>query len=156
MSRRNICRSYNLHPHQQRCAYTISPQKPHPSLRRYTFLSHLTTKSKISVRWIKKLVAATYGVCMFIHKLSPSHITPILIYPFIFPTTACAIRNGGFCESRRHICRSYILHPHQQRCAYTISPQKPHPSLRRYTFLSHLTTKSKISVRWINLCVGIL
>ncbi len=30
-----------------------------PSLRRYTFLSHLTTKSKISVRWIKKPVAAT-------------------------------------------------------------------------------------------------
>ena len=29
---------------------------------RYTFLSHLTTKSKISVRWIKKLVAATDGV----------------------------------------------------------------------------------------------
>ena len=33
-----------------------------PYLRRYTFLSHLTTKSKISVRWIKKLVAATFCV----------------------------------------------------------------------------------------------
>ena len=44
-----------------------------PSWRRYTFLSHLTTKSKISVRWIKKLVAATYGVYMFIHKSSLSH-----------------------------------------------------------------------------------
>ena len=95
VSCRHICRLYNLHPHQQRCAYTISsptlkPKKlPHPSLcvfkifhahhpcwRRYTFLSHLTTKSKISVRWIKKLVAATCGVCMFIHKLSPPHITP--------------------------------------------------------------------------------
>ena len=37
-----------------------------PSLRRYTFLSHLTTKSEISVRWIKKLVAATCCVCNFI------------------------------------------------------------------------------------------
>ena len=33
-----------------------------PYWRRYTFLSHLATKSKISVRWIKKLVAATDGV----------------------------------------------------------------------------------------------
>ena len=33
-----------------------------PYLRRYTFLSHLTTESKISVRWIKKLVAATFCV----------------------------------------------------------------------------------------------
>ena len=33
-----------------------------PPWRRYTFLSHLTTKSKISVRWIKKLVAATFCV----------------------------------------------------------------------------------------------
>ena len=38
--------------------------------RRYTFLSHLTTKSKISVRWIKKLVAATYGVCQFLQSTS--------------------------------------------------------------------------------------
>ena len=112
------------------------------------------TKSKISTSPAKKLVAATYGVCMFIHKLSPSHITPIIIYPFIFATNACATRNGGFCESRRHICRSYNLHPHQQRCVYKISHQKPYPSWRRYTFLSHPTTKSKISVRWINLCVG--
>ena len=72
-SRRHICRSYNLQPHQQRCANKISHQKPHPSWRRYTFLSHLTTKSKISVRWIKKLVAATYGVYIFIHKSSLSH-----------------------------------------------------------------------------------
>ena len=64
-----------------RCYYNIQPPmfllnispKPHPSWRRYTFLSHLTTKSKISVRWIKKLVAATCGVCVSIHKLLPSH-----------------------------------------------------------------------------------
>ena len=37
-----------------------------PFWRRYTFLSHLTTKSKISVRWIKKLVAATHGVYLII------------------------------------------------------------------------------------------
>ena len=37
-------------------------------LRRYTFLSHLTTKSKISVRWIKKLVAATYVVYQFLQS----------------------------------------------------------------------------------------
>ena len=49
------------------------PKKPHPYLRRYTFLSHLTTKSKISTSPAKKQVAATCGVCMFIHKLSPSH-----------------------------------------------------------------------------------
>ena len=105
-SRRHICRSYNLHPHQQRCAYTISPQKPHPSLRRYTFLSHLTTKSKISVRWIKKLVAATYGVCMFIHKLSPPHITPIIIYPFIFATNAYVICNGGSHPAAIYVVRT--------------------------------------------------
>ena len=68
----------------------------------------------------------------------------------------CTRCNGRHCVSCRHICRLYNLHPHQQCCAYTISPQKPHPSLRRYTFLSHLTTKSQISVRWIKLCVGIL
>ncbi len=39
-------------------------------LRRYTFLSNLTTKSKISVRWIKKLVTATYGVCQFLQSTS--------------------------------------------------------------------------------------
>ena len=90
----------------------------------------------------------------------------------------CTRCNGRHCVSCRHICRSYNLQPHQQRCAYTISPSHitpiiiyqfttppttmclyniftiPHTYLRRYTFLSHLTTKSKISVRWIKLCVG--
>ena len=57
VSRRHICRSYNLQPHQQRCAYTISPP----------------------------------------------HITPIIIYPFIFTTNACAIRNGGS-HPAAHFC----------------------------------------------------
>ena len=94
MSCRHICHSNNLQPHQQRCVYKISPQKPHtiyklifalhvsyissthsPSWRRYTFLSHLTTKSKISVRWIKKLVAATCGVCVSIHLYNLAIVT---------------------------------------------------------------------------------
>ena len=36
-----------------------NPSTNAPFWRRYTFLSHLKTKSQISVRWIKKLVAAT-------------------------------------------------------------------------------------------------
>ena len=83
-SRRHICRSYNLHHHKQRCAYTISPP----------------------------------------------HITPIIIYPFIFATNAYVIRNGRHCVSCRHISSSYNLHPHQQRCAYTISlPKKPYTNI---------------------------
>ena len=39
-----------------------------PSWRRYTFLSHLTTKSKISTSPVKKLVAATYGVYQFLQS----------------------------------------------------------------------------------------
>ena len=46
------------------------PKKPHPYLRRYTFLSHLTMKSKISVRCIKKMVAATSCVCNIIQSQS--------------------------------------------------------------------------------------
>ena len=73
--------------HKPRCVHKISPPKPHPSWRRYTFLSHLTTKSKISVRWIKKLVAATCGVCVSIHKLLPSHLynysTYTIVYAFV-------------------------------------------------------------------------
>ena len=80
---------------------------PHTSLRRYTFLSHLTTKSKISVRWIKKLVAATFGVCMFIHKLSLPHITPIIIYPFIFATNAYVICNGGSHPAAIYVVRTF-------------------------------------------------
>ena len=78
-------------------------------MRRYTFLSHLTTKSKISVRWIKKLVAATYGVCMFIHKLSPPHITPIIIYPFIFATNAYVICNGGSHPAAIYVVRTIYI-----------------------------------------------
>ena len=36
----------------------------------------------------------------------------------------CTRCNGRHCVSCRHICRLYNLQPHQQRCAYTISP--PH------------------------------
>ena len=45
-----------------------------PSWRRYTFLSHLTTKSKISVRWIKKLVAATDGVYLILFFTSYNRV----------------------------------------------------------------------------------
>ena len=48
-----------------------------PSWRWYTFLSHLTTKSKISVRWIKKLVAATGGVENLYNEIS---CTCVFIY----------------------------------------------------------------------------
>ena len=82
---------------------------PHsPFLRRYTFLSHLTTKSKISVRWIKKLVAATDGV-----------YASIQFYKLV---TASVARR--FCESSRHISRPYDLQPHQQRCVNKISRPK--------------------------------
>ena len=66
-----------------------------PSLRRYTFLSHLTTKSKISVRWIKKLVAATYGVCNFIQFISAQKKNRR--YRFFINTVICddnLMRNG--------------------------------------------------------------
>ena len=53
------------------CSKNISTYLP--SWRRYTFLSHLTTKSKISVRWIKKLVAATYCVYVFLQRLLNLH-----------------------------------------------------------------------------------
>ena len=63
------------------------------------------------------------------------------------------LRNGGFCESRRHISSLNNLQPHQQRCAHIISNPNilsnsnsthhcvssnflhPFPSWRRYTFL---------------------
>ena len=38
----------------------------------------------------------------------------------------CTRCNGRHCVSCRHICRSYNLQPHQQRCAYTISLPKNH------------------------------
>ena len=44
------------------CVFSKTCSIHYPSWRRYTFLSHLTTKSKISVRWIKKPVAVTCGV----------------------------------------------------------------------------------------------
>ena len=77
----HICNLIFEETEQQRCVYKISKpnlkSKINPSIivclpkyfppnflswRRYTFLSHLATKSKISVRWIKKLVAVTGGV----------------------------------------------------------------------------------------------
>ena len=63
-----------------------------PSWRRYTFLSHLTTKLKIYARWIKKLVAATYGVSVLSQKnpinifsqivLSKSDLSVLIIFIF--------------------------------------------------------------------------
>ena len=95
----------------------------YPSWRRYTFLSHLTTKSKISVRWIKKLVAATYGVYIFIHKLSLSHLYNYSAFTILYAFVR--IRNGRHCVSCRHISCAYNIQPHQQRCAYTICLQIP-------------------------------
>ncbi len=141
-SRRHICRSYNLHPHQQRCVYKIIFTIPHTHLRRYTFLSHLTTKSKISVRWIKKLVAATYGVCMFIHKLSPPHITPIIIYPFIFATNAYVICNGGSHPAAIYVvCTIYT--PPTMLCLYNITP-KTSSLFAAIHFFTRSVTKSKM------------
>ena len=127
-SSRHISRPCDLQPHQQRWLHTISPPKPHtiykhffarcvvlsifPSWRRYTFLSHLTTKSKISVRWIKKLVAVTGGV-----------YTSIQFYKLAIASVA-----RRFCESSRHISRPYNIQPHQQRCVNKISrPKTPIP-----------------------------
>ena len=80
-------------PKQQRCVYKISNPKINfifnpihhcvfikifstqfPSWRRYTFLSHLATKSKISARWIKKLVAATDGVNLIIFFITYNRV----------------------------------------------------------------------------------
>ena len=73
------------------------------------------------------------GFCSMDKKTGRRYVRRVRIVTIVY---ACVrIRNGGFYESRRHICRSYNLHPHQQRCAYTISPQKTQPSWRRYTFL---------------------
>ena len=82
--------------------------------RRYTFLSHLTTKSKISVRWIKKLVAATCGVYVFIHKL-------FCIYNCKCPCTRCSARH---CVSWRPFLCIKNMYYHQQRCIYKISNPK--------------------------------
>ena len=62
---------------------------------------------------------------------------------------ACArIRNGRHCVSCRHICRSYNLHPHQQRCAYTISPPHitPIPFIHMYSPQTHMLSVTAGSV----------
>ena len=68
----------------------------YPSWRRYTFLSHLTTKSKISVRWIKKLVAVTGGVDVFTQKILYLHSYNCSVFKIIYanvrvvaPGTVC-------------------------------------------------------------------
>ena len=82
-----------------------------PSWRRYTFLSHLTTKSKISVRWIKKLVAVTGGVYIFIHKLLPEHSYNYFVY-----TIVCARIVTG----RHTLCRKEQRCPPAHFCVYGI------------------------------------
>ena len=92
VSWRPILCLWNMYRHQQRCVHKIFHTNPnkfihlsfyffkpisthYPPWRRYTFLSHLTTKSKISARWIKKLVAVTSGVYesiqLYVHVYAP-------------------------------------------------------------------------------------
>ena len=121
MSSRHICRFWNIQPHQQRCAKKIYNPKPHtiykqifamyilkfphhfPFWRRYTFLSHLTTKSKISIRWIKKPVAVTDGVYIFIHKLLPEHSHNYFAYAIL-------------CVNVRVVAGRHTLWREEQRC----------------------------------------
>ena len=115
--------------YQQRCVYIISKPKPpyhfqtyirnaysrnishhFPYWRRYTFLSHLTKKSKISVRWIKKLVAATDGV-----------YASIQFYKLATASVARRFRES----SRPFLCFLNMCY-YQQRCANKISKPKPY------------------------------
>ena len=77
------------------CVFKISSIFSQP-WRRYTFLSHLATKSKISVRWIKKLVAATGGVDVFTQKILYLHSYNCSVFKIIYanvrvvaPGTVC-------------------------------------------------------------------
>ena len=82
------------------------------------FLSHLTTKSKISVRWIKKLVAVTYGVYIFIHKLLPEHSYNYFVY-----TILCVhgrVVAGRHCVSSRPFLCIQNMYYYQQRWAKKI------------------------------------
>ena len=54
-----------------------------PFWRRYTFLSHLTTKSKISVRW--KKTGRRYGRRLFNYKI----VLHIIVYVFILQAAEC-------------------------------------------------------------------
>ena len=131
-SSRHISRLYNIQPHQQRCVYKISRPKTSyyfqtyirnaysrnishhfPYWRRYTFLSHLTTKSKISTSPAKKLFAAMGGVHASIH----------------FYNLASASVARRFCESSRpFLCFfEYVLLP-TTLITYNISP-KPSPNI---------------------------
>ena len=145
MSSRHICRLYICTPPPTTlCLYNIET-KSHiiykqifalcvfkiysinfPSWRRYTFLSHLTTKSKISVRWIKKLVDNTVFiyhkmaqipiVCLPISQASgcdPTLLTAcIYLHNCICTCTRCSgtacVVTQGTTMSSRHICRLYI------------------------------------------------
>ncbi len=114
-----------MYHHQQRCVDIICNQKSHItykhifaqhvsyissthflSWRRYTFLRVRLQNRRFLPHPQKKLVAATYGVCMFIHKLSLPHITPIIIYPFIFATNAYVICNGGSHPAAIYVVRT--------------------------------------------------
>ena len=95
VSSRQLCRLIFVEHYQQSIVHKISNSKINiifnhshhsvfnkisptnfPPWRRYTFLSHLTTKSKISVRWIKKLVAATFCVQKSYIIISLSQFSP--------------------------------------------------------------------------------
>ena len=89
------------------CSRNISTHSP--SLRRYTFLSHLTTKSKISVRWIKKLVAATYGVAPDICNNVRSNDVPAPYLTFDFWRNQTITMSEENIQPKAHIIYKHIF-----------------------------------------------
>ena len=72
--------------------------------RRYTFLSHLWAKSKISARWIKKLVAFTDGV--YASKYIPPKPHPI--YKHIFALCVPQTVASGYIPTPIFVYIKYI------------------------------------------------
>ena len=93
----------------------------------------------------------------FIHLYSPQTLVPSVTAHYIPPPYMSFVQ---FTPPPTTMCLYNIFTKPQTQKSTTpiiVCLQNFHtrsPYWRRYTFLSHLTTKSKISVRWINLCVG--
>ena len=108
------------------------------SWRRYAFLSHLTTKSQISVRWIKKPVAVTDGVHASIHfyNLAIASVTAGSANPtaHFCVRGICSITNNGVPLKNLKPKPKIIFTPIFAIQTSQILPTN-FPFLRRYAFL---------------------
>ena len=126
MSSRSFLCILSMYFYQQRYANKISNPKPttffksihhcrFPKIfsihfrywRRYTFLSHLWAKSKISARWIKKLVAFTDGV--YASKYIPPKPHPI--YKHIFALCVPQKVASGYIPTPIFVYIEYVFLP---------------------------------------------